>query len=285
MHSPGCDGGWVEHIFAARQKTCGMQRRFLRQAGALLCLLERLRGGDVHYENLLMDKSGSALAIDLECLLSPVSRGAEHRRRGQRWENVSPAESLGRVTLLPWSGSGVSGRDVSSLGDRVRTMEDLRILLDGYEQGYRQLLACRRSWLSKNGRLDECRSLPARVVLRSTLAYQQILDEMDETPNPRKAEENARNHLEEAPPDQPNSPSLIDAEIASLRAGDIPRFTTFADSRELRLGTRRWPHFWGCSGVDAVRQQLESMNEADLRRQLTTISDCWKGRSWWKKTS
>ena len=268
IQRPGANWGWVEFIPSASQEPRPLRTRFLRQAGGLLSLLECLQTIDCHVENILVDRLGNALPIDLECLFHP--------RLPSPKSAATKAEIL-QVTLLPWPGSRRAFGELSSLGGRVRTPEDLQEVTAGYEQMVRLLLQKRQHLLSENGWLEQSRNVPVRVVLRSTVTYAELLRKLDSQPSPRQAREFAARYLQKLSAGKPHLARVIPHEVDSLVAGDIPRFfSPRADSRELRIGRNSLPDCWETPGWNAARDRLQALSENDLQEKLQMIRSCWK---------
>lgn len=71
--------------------------------------------------------------------------------------------------------------------------------------------------------------------------------------------------------DKPHA-RLITAEREDMWRGDIPVFTTYPNSCDLYTsqGTQI-KNFFSCSGYDSVREQIQSLSEEDMERQLWLI--------------
>jgi lantibiotic modifying enzyme len=230
-----------------------------------LALLHLCDARDVHADNVVQTSAGP-VPIDLECLWG----GAEDGRMAL---DGVPIGSVAATAFLPywvrtargtWKNGGgvlssVSSREEDATnryapvaapplphGEAFRSgfLEMYRLAMS--EAGREALMRCGHS----------CLGAERRRVLRATRVYGLLLQELDEAP-PGLAERAAklreiRERLSQVRTERPLDDEVLNAEVAALSRGDIPRFVS------------------SLSPVDIARRA----SEVDLRWQLKLL-EAW----------
>ncbi len=258
---------------------------YYRRCGCLLALAWLLRSSDLHVENLIACSDFPVL-VDLETLLSGIAE------RRTELTDLSLAGSVTFTHLLPsFDGmeddSGFSGSGGQNLplvnGKSVNIIRYVPHLLEGFEETFRFLLS-HKSFAEKSLSLfDKCHF---RVILRPTGMYSSIISALNNLP----AEERSaaadkilrRAYEKDIDPNRINKAAIVlKAEVYALAHGWIPLFYAHGNSKDLycdgrQLGLERDEQtvmngFFRLSPVDAARDRLCRMNEAELKKQTAII--------------
>lgn len=156
-------------------------------------------------------------------------------------------------------------------GGEVSLPRHAGAIVMGFEAMYRLLLAGREELLRAGGPLDAFAGAEVRVVLRPTLAYEGMLTESfhpDVLGNALLRDEHF-DRLWAAVEHEPWLAGFIAFERRDLERGDVPLFTTRADSRDLWTSQGdRLPQMLAASGLERVREGLRALGPADLVLQL-----------------
>jgi type 2 lantibiotic biosynthesis protein LanM len=150
-------------------------------------------------------------------------------------------------------------------------------VVEGFRSTYRVLLDAREELLAENSPLDELRDIEVRVIVRDTAVYSLILDESFHPDCLRNALDRDRLFDRlwfgmDMDPVVSSLELLLEHEVVDLWRGDIPHFTSRADSRDLWTSDGvRMPDFLARSGLEMVREGLRAMGEDDLRRQTYLV--------------
>ncbi|QWF83000.1 type 2 lanthipeptide synthetase LanM family protein [Amycolatopsis sp. CA-230715] len=299
--------GWTEFAEAASCTTEAEVARFFWRQGAQLALLHALRAQDMHAENLIA-AGEHPVFVDLESVFVPPIRphATETVLRVGLLPNRTVKEDAGNVRAVDMSGmTGAQGTPtpmplphwVDAGTDRMRrerdhltmpaadnhaTLKSSTVdpwhhraeLLDGFTDAYRLLARNRAELLADNGPIAAFSGAEARPILRSTMIYGRILLESwhpdvlgDALDRSCLFELLAKGHQAVEGREE-----LIASEIRQLTDRDIPAFTITVGSRDLRDETGVLvPDFYPVSGLDAVREGLSELGEADLTRQRWCI--------------
>ena len=149
-------------------------------------------------------------------------------------------------------------------GQTVEALEPAQPLLDGFASTCRLLLGRRTELLGDSGLLDRFAMDEVRVRLRAAHVYEQLLAGSFRPMLLRNALERDR-YLDRrwtAVPAQPGLARAIAHEQADLLRGDIPKFTTRPNSRNLWSASGvSEPEFFAESGLDAARRRVRRMSE------------------------
>jgi type 2 lantibiotic biosynthesis protein LanM len=220
-------------------------------------LPERIWGGA---ESEGVDISGLGMAAGQ---LSPFSVPT--------WEGTGTDEmrlTRARIEMTP-------GRNRPTLaGADVDLIQYQAELLEGFTRVYRLLLRHREELLAPDGPLAAFAEDEVRVIFRGTAVYDSLLKESFHPDLLRDGLDRDRlfDRLWGSVVMEPHLERLIPAELADMRQGDIPRFTTQpASSDAITSRGERLPDFFPETGLELVRKRLQQLGEADLARQLWFI--------------
>jgi len=164
------------------------------------------------------------------------------------------------------------GRNRPTLGGQpVHVLGYSEAVATGFTAMYRLLQSHREALVAKDGPLVRFAEDPVRVLLRPTFVYASLLNTsfhpqllQDDLPRQRHFD-----RLWVGIELRPALARVIPLEIAALRAGDIPYFSTRPDSRHLWSPTgEKLADWFTVSGLDRSRQQILRLAEEDLQRQL-----------------
>lgn len=303
--------GWMAYVPHRPCPGLAAVRRFYQRQGALLALLYVLDGTDMHYENLIADADQPVL-VDVETLFHPTKRteslaGADPATEafsrsvvrtallptvlvGDRGAyDISGVGGDAGATLpddlVDWADTGldtmrlvrrprisVAARNRPMLGGYPAEPRDHQAaLISGFVTGYDAIVGHRDELLRPDGLLHRCADDEIRFVARPTRLYATLLDEAthpDALRDTAVADE-LYDILRERPPD----PDLLPYELADLRAGDIPFFTTRPGSCDVWTsdGTRL-PGLLAASGLAAAAAKIAALDELDRHRQEWLIA-------------
>jgi type 2 lantibiotic biosynthesis protein LanM len=147
-------------------------------------------------------------------------------------------------------------------------------IIDGYRGLYATLLEHREALLAPGGPLAAFADDEVRVVVRATEAYMRVLVEGQHPDLLRDALDRDRYHqnLWTGHDGREHRDALIAAELAQLRAGDVPIFLTTPSSTDLVGGDGTvLPGVLRSTGLDVVREQLAGLSEEHLAQQTWFI--------------
>jgi len=300
--------GWVEFVAHSECAEEEAVERFYTRIGSLLALLYILEGNDFHYENLIAAGEHPIL-IDLESFFRPpfgsrdiepldtsvlkvgllpnrlASAGTMPEISGlSDTEGQLSLEGLFLVRKEDGSVSLVRSRGILNGSCNVPLLNGARVELqvryalnirEGFERVYRAVL----SHIDEFTLLVEaCGEAAIRVLFRHTATYAHLMEEALH-PSLMASEEGTAKHydlLRLGVTDNPSAERFVDIEIADLHRGDVPMFTTTANSCDL------WYADNGClaefflhSGLDMVRRNLRKLSIQDLERQSWIIGNCF----------
>lgn len=303
--------GWMAYVQHRPCPGLAAVRRFYQRQGALLALLYVLDGTDMHYENLIADADQPVL-VDVETLFHPTNRleslaGADPAidafARSVFRTALLPTMLVGDQgsfdisglggdggTVLPdelvdWADAGldtmhlvrrprtsVAARNRPTLGGTAAEPRDHQAaLISGFVTAYDAIVRHRGELLDPDGLLRRCEDDQVRVVIRPTRLYATVLDEAthpDALRDPAIADE-----LYDVLRDHPPDPDLLPYELADLRTGDVPYFTTRVDSRDLRTSDDTWlPERLTVSGLATAAAKIAALDELDRHRQEWLIA-------------
>jgi type 2 lantibiotic biosynthesis protein LanM len=169
-----------------------------------------------------------------------------------------------RVTLR-------GGKNLPTLcGQPVDLIEYRAAIDEGFTALYRLLTERRSELLAPGGPLAGFALDEVRVVPRSGRRYSTLLEQSFHPDLLRDAVQRDRffDRLWEEVKREPHLARLIPYEQADLLAGDVPLFTTLADSRAAYSSAgEAIADFFPRSGLAAARQRIASLGESDLARQ------------------
>ncbi|MEV0460111.1 type 2 lanthipeptide synthetase LanM family protein [Catellatospora methionotrophica] len=199
--------------------------------------------------------------------------------------------SGGQLTARPvavWDGPGTDemrlarrrvelpgSANLPALGEqRPDATEFAADIVDGYRSLYRTILDHREALLDPAGPLYAFAGDEVRVVLRATESYARLLTEAQHPDLLRDALDRDRylENLWAGHDGRAHRDGLVAAELAQLRAGDVPIFATTPSSTDLTGGDGTvLPGVLGRTGLDAVRERLAEMSVAHLDQQSWII--------------
>ena len=158
------------------------------------------------------------------------------------------------------------------VGDRVVPFAaHLEAIAGGFEAMIRHLSRERGEWLAPGGPLDRFAAHPVRYILRATRTYARVLTSMAHPDHLREAGAAARARavLDEVDDPMASSPAVRASEDADLADRDIPYFVGRPDSTEVWDSRGRCiPDLLTRSGLDAAREQLAGLDDAEVDRQI-----------------
>lgn len=159
-------------------------------------------------------------------------------------------------------------------GSAVNVEDYTEEIITGFREVYRVLAENRDKLGGENGLLNAFAEDEVRVVLRATRTYGLLLQEGFHPDLLRDALDRDR-LFDKLWVEVQNCPSLarvIPAEIQDLWQGDIPRFTTQPNSRDLKSSQGEIiADFLSESPLDSVRIHLQRLDETNLERQVGLI--------------
>jgi type 2 lantibiotic biosynthesis protein LanM len=146
-------------------------------------------------------------------------------------------------------------------------------LLAGFDAAYAVLLAAREALLAPDGPIAAFGPVPVRLLPRPTaqyasLAYLLARPQYQKDGCRWSAAMDALNRFVSQAHDQPEIWPVLVAERRALEGLDIPHFTALASEAAVRSGSRLLiEHYYGQSGLDAVRARIQALSEADAAGQ------------------
>ncbi|AFZ18780.1 type 2 lanthipeptide synthetase LanM family protein [Allocoleopsis franciscana] len=157
---------------------------------------------------------------------------------------------------------------------QVNVLDYKEAIITGFTTIYQFLMKHRDELLAQDGLLTRFASDEVRVVLRESRTYALLLRESFHPDVLRDALNRDRlfDRLWVDVENRSYLTQLIKAEQESLWQGDIPKFTTYPNSRELRLNEQEQiPDFFETSGMEQVRHRIQQLNPEDLAWQVRLI--------------
>lgn len=158
--------------------------------------------------------------------------------------------------------------------------EYVRQLTDGFERTYEAIVELRDQGVlcDEIGMVREFKSVETRLVYRSW--YTSVLESLTARECLRDGarfgvtvEKLAAPFTDRQVTDPPWS--IYDAERSALKRLEMPRFTCSTDSVEIQTSDCRIESKLDLSGVDRVRERIESADRMDARRQVELIRGCF----------
>lgn len=165
-----------------------------------------------------------------------------------------------------------------SVGPELLSAEDfVDEVLDGFERTYRLIHRHRGALLAPGGALDRFTGHATRVIGRPTDQYAAMLHllaapKYQSSGTLRSVTLDALNRAFATAEARPPLWTLATEERRSLERLDVPVFHARTDERAVYSGTTRIvEHQFARAGLDAVRDRIGSMNDADMDVQLSAL--------------
>lgn len=183
------------------------------------------------------------------------------------WEQVGSDEMRLVRKRIEMSG----GQNLPSVtGAEHHTLDFSDVIIGGFEDMYRLLLAQRDALLAPDGPVAAFADDEVRVILRATRTYGRLLQESRHPDLVRNALDRDRFFsflwLQHEWPGA--EAAIAAAEQAQLSRGDIPIFTTTPASRDFVSGDGTLiPGVLSVSGLERSRQRLTALSETHLAQQ------------------
>jgi type 2 lantibiotic biosynthesis protein LanM len=205
-------------------------------------------------------------AIDLSGLAAEAGKGLPWRYPDFDAVGTDAMRFVRRPDVIPSSDNRPNLN-----GAAVKLLDHAEALEAGFRHVYGLLEKHGPELLAGGGPLEHFAGDEVRVLLRPTSQYREFLDEGSHPDVLRDALDRDRlfDRLWEGVPEWPRHARFIPVEVEDLWRGDIPFFSTRADSRDLWGGAgQRFPDEFSESGLEQVRRRLAQFGAADLARQL-----------------
>ena len=191
--------------------------------------------------------------------LVPVSEGTDRVQMARRY--LPPVHR----TNIPFK-KGAGHKPADFISD----------ILAGFRTVYRVIAADKKVFLSNDGPVMRCAHDPTRVLMRSTGTYEALLHAARHPRFLRDAVERDLlfEYLWSGFENNPYAPEILAEEKHDLRRGDYPAFFSYPASVDLFSSSgKRMGGYFGKSGLNAVRECIEKMNETDLEYQCNIITE------------
>ncbi|MFA1542179.1 type 2 lanthipeptide synthetase LanM family protein [Actinomadura monticuli] len=147
-------------------------------------------------------------------------------------------------------------------------------LTAGYAFAYRRLAAAGTGLLAEDGPLHGCADAPVRLIQLSTFLYVRLLLDgwRPEAVRDPAVRERGLDRLAAGWPGVPHRETLVEAEKAALRRGEVPVFEVRPGHRDVWLedGTRL-PGVLPAAPLEATAARLAALGEDDLAAQLEIV--------------
>ncbi|HXR66021.1 MAG TPA: type 2 lanthipeptide synthetase LanM family protein, partial [Ktedonobacteraceae bacterium] len=241
---------------------------------------ERYEGADRYGYELLTHSVRRVGLLPQRRWLNETTRGTDLSGLG------GPTHQQAEATANAWEGLGTDEMRVRreqveiKLGAHRPTLQGTEVETRAYEQHivagftnvYHILLQQREELLQTI--LPRFAHDEVRILLRQTQQYARLISDGSHPDVLRDALDRdwLFDRLWIGVEQQPYLARVIAAERADIQDGDIPKFTTSPDSRDLRTARGECiANFFPLSGLDLVKEGLQRMSERDLERQVWII--------------
>ncbi len=212
----------------------------------------------------------AAEGVDLGALDGPAGTLSAHRMPVMEQNGTDAIRLVRKRVRLPASNNtpNLNGASLklADYGDEI---------VDGFEQVYRLLMDHRDSLLALEGPLQAFSQDQVRLIFISTQAYANLLNDGFHPHMMRDGLERGLlfDRLWNLARPSPRDVRLVRSEQSALERGDIPLFFTAPSSRNICAGSDVCiANGLELSGLDAVRQRIGDLTEADLVRQKWLIT-------------
>jgi type 2 lantibiotic biosynthesis protein LanM len=159
-------------------------------------------------------------------------------------------------------------------GSEVKVLDYTKSIVTGFTSIYQLLLKHRDELLSPDGLIASFNNSEVRVVLRPTYTYTRMLSGSFHPDLLRDALERDKffDLLWIEVKHRPELEKVIFAEHQDLWQGDVPIFTTRANSCDLWTSTnQKISNFFVESGITSVRKKLQQLSSQDMEQQIWFI--------------
>lgn len=308
---------WAERIGGGELRDEDDLRDYYRRAGALICVTYLLSGADLHNDNIvggaggpyLVDAealvqplkaagrgqtgAGSAEGEVRSCLASGILSFPQMSRDGEVNDVGGLRGTGGHVagTRMAWRHVNTDGMqptqevvraeasvNVPRLRGVARTPEEFgEELLEGFSSAYRVLHARRGELLAADGPLSAFAGLTARLILRPSDVYAQVLQRLVSPKFQRLGWRaglliDSLNAPFHASRERPRLWPLVSDERRALQQLDVPYFGVGTSETVMRSASgEAIEGYIVRSGVQVVRDRAASLGEKDLARQLSIL--------------
>ena len=158
--------------------------------------------------------------------------------------------------------------------EQVNILDYINEIITGFTSMYQLLIQHRDDLLSETSPIVSFDKDEVRFIPRFTEEYSLLLDESYHPNLLRNSLDRDRffDLLWLQIEHSPHLAKIIRAECEDLWQGDIPKFTTRPNSRDLWTSSnKKITDFFDETGINLVRHRLQNLNDADLRQQLWFI--------------
>jgi type 2 lantibiotic biosynthesis protein LanM len=308
--------GWSEYVRSDDCSTPDMVRRFYQRHGGLLAVTFLLSANDFHHENVVASGEHPCL-VDVETLFRapltstappPAVTGPETRTviavgllphlqmatAESKGFDISGIGGRGGQRLsLPLNNISQSGTDeMCFLKEHIELREcENRPTLDGtavdplaycdevvsgFGRMYDLIMTCRNEFMRSDGPLLRFADDPVRVIVRPTRTYGTLLQDALHPDVVQSGLDQSRLFdslwsFGDVPP------SVVRAEQRDLRNGDVPLFTSRANSTSISASDgERIDAVLARSGLSLVTDRVSQMNSDDKARQIWHIRSAYQ---------
>lgn len=288
--------GWTEYIAPQPCNTADQALLFYRRQGAFAAVFYLLRGSDCLRDNVV-GRRENPVWVDTECLCTPQLglSGPPKSHNIPEWISHSILATLfvfhaNRRHIPPRRFTGLSFScrvdrlDVFTKDDVLRDPY-IEAVLAGFSSMYIWLLSRKATLLAKNGPLSWLSDRHVRVVPRPTSLYAALVESMF-TQRPRAMldiECKVKCLLRDQVSSYAWGDALIDGELAAIRRGDIPSWSTSTRSAHLfEASGAVVPYAIERNGLECLYERGEQLEDRDLKNQLWIIESHLRlpNRSW-----
>ena len=220
------------------------------------------------------------IAYDISGLSNAQTQQATQRTVGWQLINTDAMyRSYEAVKSLP------TKTNVLFLGDTALSPHDYQAdIANGFEQMYRFLMVYQAQLLAPDGPLAALQHQQVRFIFRSTQIYSTVLRNVL-APTHLKNGVDYSIELDQlsrafvVSQDKPNAWPILWAELRAMEQLDIPFFTAHTNQSSLLCqGTQVIPQYFKQASYQQVLNQIQSLSEADLARQVAILQGSFYAR-------
>lgn len=231
-----------------------------------------LQSGFLPCWDLIYNRGGQALGVDVSALSHPEPSTEKQRRPGWHFVNTDAMHQ----GLIPVDDAGCTNLPMLT-GQHQMPEDFLPELLRGFEGAHHFLRRSRQKLLAPESPLQEFRDCSARYLFRVTRLYDDLIAR-SVSPTNLRCPLTRSLHLDqlalaylEGPASRQLVP-LLRNELEALEDLDIPYLQVSTTERHLRSGDRLLvENAFVMAPFTAMKHALEQLDEQDLQRQLQLI--------------